>query len=446
MKPNIFLITVDALKADYILSKNSVIHPFLSSLMDESIVFEKAVSPAGGTAPSFKGLFSELSPNHLHSEHGYNIPKDVDFLPAQLQQMGYHTIGVSNNAHLTRIQGYDRGFDVFYDGLGENKNQEEKQEDVQKKTRDIKRWIMSFLDENLDIRLDQCKSIFGRVLAKFNTRGYKLAESMNDIAKRYIENYEGDKPLFVWIHYMEVHSPYTLSESYFSKINEKPIPLWERQWLRHQRHSYRRFSESELTDEDMEKIKTLYKCGIRKVDEAIEDFYNYLDKKNLLNDSKFIVTSDHGENLSEWDMLSHRSLYNSVLHVPLLIYGGDEKKTVKDVFGNLDLMDLVLDSIDKNRTDRSISEYTGDGISEVGGRTFTIQNNDYKIIKNIESNEIDIYRLVDFKEKEIENISSEDLSQIKKLEKKLADHIQKIKSSEKSKIQKALKDINISDM
>ena len=443
MRPNIFLITIDALRADYILSKDSDIHPFLSYLMDKSVVFEKAVSPACGTPPSFKGLFSEITPSYLYPEHGYKIPNNVDFLPSELQRMGYHTIGVSNNAYLTRIQGYDRGFDDFYDGLGNNKSNAGKKEDVHKKIMNIKNRILSFLDENYEIRLDRGKSIFGRILAKFNKKGYEPAEKINDIAKQYIERYNGEKPLFVWLHYMEVHSPYDLSNEFFGKINEKEIPLWERQWLRHQRHNYNKFSESELSEEDMEKIRTLYKCGIRNADEAIEDFYNFLKEKHLINDIKFVVTSDHGENLSEWDLLTHRSLYNSVLHVPLFIYDGKEKIRVKDVFSTCNLMDLLIDTIDNTPSEESLKEYTGHAISEGAGRKFTIQNKKYKMIKNTDTDETDLYKLVNFKEREIEEISPEDVSQITKLESVLNVHIKKVKDAEKDKIKETLKNIEI---
>jgi len=444
MKPNIVLITVDALRADYLIHNNSSTHPFLSSLMDKGIVFEKAVSSAGGTSPSFKGLFSELSPNHLRADYFYSIPRNVEFIPSELKKMGYHTIGVSNNPHLTRMQGYDRGFDDFYDGLSENKeNKNEEEKDLQSKINDIRKKTLSFLDENLDVRLDRCKYLFGNVLALLNSRGYLPAEKINHIAKQFINNYNGDKPLFVWLHYMEVHSPYNLSNEYFSKINEKQIPLWERQWLRHQRHNFRKFSESELTEGDMEKIKILYKCGIKNLDEKIEDFYDFLDKKNLLKGTKFIVTSDHGEYFGEWDFLTHRFLYNSVLHVPLLFYDGDDKKRVKDVFSTFNLMDLIIDIIDDKSIDKSLREYTGHAISEAGGRTFTIQNKNYKIIKNTDTDETDLYKLVNFKEREIEKISPDDVSEITKLENILNEHIKKIKNAEKDKIKGTLKNIKI---
>ncbi|MFW6173774.1 MAG: sulfatase-like hydrolase/transferase, partial [Elusimicrobiota bacterium] len=207
MKPNIFLVTIDALRSDYIYRKHGNLHPFLSSLMKESLVFENAISPGPATAPAFPGLFTDMT--HLEARKGkgkFNeIPSRATFLAERFRENGYFTAGFSNNAHLTRIQGYDKGFDHFYDGLGDEGSDEKSN-----KSLNLKNKIIDILENSFEFKFRRGKHVIGPLLSLINERGYERFPSMLKKIQSFLDDYSKDKPLFLWAHIMEVHSPYDL--------------------------------------------------------------------------------------------------------------------------------------------------------------------------------------------------------------------------------------------
>lgn len=69
----------------------------------------------------------------------------------------------------------------------------------------------------------------------------------------------------------------------------------------------------------MKKIKR-YDSEIAYTDDHIGRFINRLKAKGLYKDSLIIFISDHGESFGEHNYLKHgRKLYNSTLHVPMIV-------------------------------------------------------------------------------------------------------------------------------
>ena len=372
MKPNIFLITIDALRSDYIYKKNENLHPFISELMDKSIVFKNVISPGPATATSFPALFTDLSPLEARKGEGrFNeIPPQTTTLAEKFKNLGYYTAGFSNNAHLTRIQGYDRGFDHFFDGI---KNKEKSSEESLK----IKKKIVKSLKNSLDPKFKRGKFIIGPILALLNERGYEPFTNLLKRIKKFMKSYSGDKPLFLWTHLMEVHSPYNLPSIHFSEIGEKTIPNWEQQWLRHKRHNSDCYDGNYLFEKEMEKIKVLYRCGIKDVDTNLRLFFDYLKENGYLENGCFTITADHGENLGEHGLTTHSYIYNSVLKVPLIVHDGIDKGSINEIFSNSDLGQLLMDHSKGHSIKERIKKYSKPVISEREGDIFSIQNKKY---------------------------------------------------------------------
>lgn len=441
MKPNMIFVTVDALRADYIYEHDGKIHPFMSSLMKKSVVFKDAYSPSYGTDPAFKGLFSDFFPNEdcPQKRPFFNIPEDANYIAELFKQKGYYTMGFSTNPHLTRLHGYDRGYDYFYDGLKEEQGSSKNKGKWLDK---IKAKLLTKIKDNFDIKLKHGKRIIGPIMAMAFVRGYETSRSIIKRIKKKVSETETDKPLFIWMHMMEVHSPFGLSEELFKKIGEKKIPLWEVQWLRHLRYNYWKVEESGLSNKDMEKIKVLYKCGIREVDDLLMDLFNFIDNNKNKRKNIFAITSDHGEFLGEHGLLSHKPYpFKSVLQVPLIIYnGGKENGEIDDVFGNTNLMDVLLDSTEGRSIIDTGKKHSGIAISE-GHRhrveeIFSAADKDYRIIWNNYTKEKDVYEIHKGREKKLRELENKDYEYLESI---LFEHIRNVKDVEKSKIQKAVK-------
>lgn len=440
MKPNIILITVDALRADYAYGQKNT-HPFLTSMMEKSVIFSRAISPAPSTTQTFRCLFTNMYPNEDIQTSGskYNIPGHAEFISNRFRDLGYFTAGFSNNANLTRLQGYDRGFDYFYDGLEKSGDSDEGEIKSETDKTPMKKKFLTFINKHMDVNLKFGKRFFGRLMGLFFYSGYESSRSLFGRIKKFMSKQDKEKPLFLWAHMMEVHSPYNLSMDLFDKIGEKRIPNWERQWLRHVKHHNIHVSESGLSDNDIKKIKRMYKCGIREVDDILKGFFQFLEKNNILDNSIVIITSDHGENLGDWDLLSHRDIYNSVLHVPLIVWNGKERGKIDTVFSNKDLIEFTKCVIDSGKVKTCAGKFDKPTISEArreGRILYSIQDNKIKVIMDECENEAICYSLKDTKEES--KIPSDYNDDTIRLKKNLLNHIRSMKNKEKDKIIKAV--------
>ena len=115
------------------------------------------------------------------------------------------------------------------------------------------------------------------------------------------------KPFFVWMHLFDPHHPYNRHDSTSSV------------------HPY--FQE------------------VQYVDHQLDRFLEFLVNRNLLSDTLVIVTSDHGEAFGEHGEVSHSIfLYNTTLHVPLLIsLQGNKPVRRNEVVSLIDIYPTVLE-------------------------------------------------------------------------------------------------------
>jgi hypothetical protein len=84
-----------------------------------------------------------------------------------------------------------------------------------------------------------------------------------------------------------------------------------------------------------------YNGAVRYVDQQIGRLFDVLREERLLEDTLIIITSDHGESLTEHDIFfDHHGLYDVTTHVPLILYypkAFSEPKRVKGLVQHIDL-------------------------------------------------------------------------------------------------------------
>jgi arylsulfatase A-like enzyme len=67
-------------------------------------------------------------------------------------------------------------------------------------------------------------------------------------------------------------------------------------------------------------LRDAYESAISYLDDRLGRLFDELDRQGVTRDTVIIVTSDHGEQFGEHNLVEHvNSLYLSLLHVPLLI-------------------------------------------------------------------------------------------------------------------------------
>lgn len=337
---NVVLLTVDCLRADRVgfMGYDGGTTPFLDELAEEGVIFENAFATGPTTTQSMPGLMAGTYPSWFG---GYPpIPESQTTLAEAFSDAGYTTVGIHSNPWLHPSHRFDAGFDVYFD-ITEGERQGGRPEPKEGKTTSE-----NFLDaakgkvvKTLTSTYHELPSSLRRVISQSYFTSYYLFDRACDKAEiavdRAIETLDkhGTDDLFLWIHFMDVHRPYTL-----------PSPgiddgIW--QTARITRPAY-----TNPTPDDQEHISWVYDQSVAYVDSQIERLYREFERRGADEETVFVVTSDHGEEFGEHGDWFHRNfkLYDELLHVPLLIVDPDEtSKRVAEMVSLTDVAPTVLE-------------------------------------------------------------------------------------------------------
>jgi arylsulfatase len=298
--PDVILVLVDALRADHLgiygYSTRDT-SPNIDAIGKESQLFENAVAPAGWTVPSIASLFTGAYPQthrvlqfidpKKHGVYSDRINEIVrmdalstehDTVAEIFQRNGYQTAALLKSHVVNAGRGFEQGFDHF------------------------------------EIVLDGEKA------------DGESGKFLTDAALRFFEErerWEPRKPLFLYLHYMDVHIPYRPPEPYYSKYVDS-------RWDSDQDGSYAKYKvflgsgadrspRLEPTSDDIEKLVALYDGSIAYFDHQIGRIWKQLLKSGRSKNTIFVLTADHGEAFNEHGRFGHSGVFQEHIHVPLIM-------------------------------------------------------------------------------------------------------------------------------
>ncbi len=290
--PNIFLIVIDALRADHLgaYGYSRPTSPNIDRIAREGVVFENALSAASWTRPAMGSLFTSLHP-HVHgaTAFGKTLPTDTVTLAETLHEHGYVTAGFQANPLLFGRRQFGQGFDSYSETSREPSS------------RMVSR-VTGWLDE--------------RQPEKFA----------------------------VYIHVMDVHLPYdapTENRARFLRPYSGPLG---RVTIRNSRQFNRLLPT--VTDDDRRHMIDLYDAAINQADDSIGAIVADLTRRQLIDDTILIITADHGEELFDHGDFTHgHSMYREVVQIPLIIWNPRLKASgvrVKQLVRQIDIYPTVL--------------------------------------------------------------------------------------------------------
>ncbi len=289
--PNIVLITVDSLRADrvgvYRGRSEPSLTPNLDRLAAQAVVMERCHSQGPFTAFSMPSLFTGLYPCHLRrmvaglrtgGEHqAGRVVTGTLTLTDRLHAAGYRTGGFHSNPLLSRVFGFNAGFDAFFD-------------DVLIAGPAASRRVQLLL----------------RVQRVLQVNPFLGCRPLNRRAIAWLEGVR--QPFFLWVHYMDAHGPY-LSRKLLRGVSPHER-LWSRSWQ----------FPGTITPPEREKLMANYARQIRLVDAAIARLFDAIGGRGLLDNTAWVITADHGDEFFEHGGYSHRhKLYRELTHVPMLV-------------------------------------------------------------------------------------------------------------------------------
>lgn len=311
--PNIIMIVVDTLRADHLplygYARDTA--PNISALASSSVVFENAYSAAPWTLPSYASmLLGKFAFNHDY----YIIPSQAateKMLPGLLQDNGYRTVSVQTNAFVLYLH---EGFDEKAD----------------------------FTDDNI---------------------GFNDGAAVN-YAINWVNNWSnGNKSFFLFVGLISPHWPYKTNNGFLSNfVMDQTYTSSPQTLVTFPSDNDGVIKYAALPGDVQAKIGTpgngqyymdsrlyvaAYDSEIRYADEQIGRLISTLKSRNMYDNSIIIITSDHGENMVEHNTyFTHgNNLYNSLLHVPLLIKFPGQTST-KKIDGGVRTIDILPTALD----------------------------------------------------------------------------------------------------
>jgi arylsulfatase A-like enzyme len=287
----IILVTIDTLRADHLGAHGYPrgVSPFLDSLAERSVVFEQAFSSSSHTAPSHASLFTSLQPaQHRLLVNGELLDDQLLTIAELLSEQGYRTAAFTP---VKFLNGLAAGFDHFS-----------------------------------------------------SSEAYEPADAVLTRAFEWLEENGADTKSFVWIHLYDVHewvAPKHLQRKKVRWVRENAeLQGGElRQWLV-EHHGL----PAELSEGGAPIVRSInrYDGQLYAVDQALESFYGKLGAHELLDESIWFITSDHGEGLGNHHRMGHgQYIYDEQIHVPLLVHSPTEGLAIGRVPNMVGLVDVA---------------------------------------------------------------------------------------------------------
>jgi arylsulfatase A-like enzyme len=341
-RPNVVLLVADTTRADMLSAyghrKPTSIN--LERLASEGVLFERAFTTDFWTIPSHASLLTGLYPSeHQATSLTNHLPESADTLAERLASAGYVTQGYVVNPWISAERGYGQGFQG-YTHVG---------------TAAASSTDWSHPDERA---MDQAVT--------FVRRQAKQAE-----------------PFFLFINLNRAHLPSNPDAGVLVELTPEARPMSRVVRLRNFVGGWGIIGGiADFDDLDFQIMREFYEAEVAMVDADIGELIDALDEAGILDDTLFIVTADHGENIGERGMLDHiLSMHDTTIRVPLIIRYPSRfpAGTVEtDLVSRVDVFPSVLDVSGVARDD---SEILARGLAnpERQARAFVIAENERPI-------------------------------------------------------------------
>lgn len=361
-QPNILFILIDALRAQNLgcYGYSKPVSPNIDQLAKEGVLFKNAFSCTITTYPSLTSIFSGeyplthgvktiqptvLSRQNIESLH----TRGTVFLPELLKSESYTTMAVDWLGRWLK-----RGYD-YYSGVTAPKGlktfrllKELALEPIRAKPM---RRVKAFIDKwNLYNTFATKFTASAKFTAKAKTIPIRHAGAMTQKAINLMRRCNGNK-FFLFIHYWDTHTPYTPPGPYTEKFlkyeyeDDQPIE----KLLKSLTPSGSWFMQKRLPEgiQSVKEVLARYDGAVAYVDREISKLVKTLEELGISDNTLVIVTSDHGESLTEHEIhFAHHGLYETTTHVPLIFrYSGFPKTTIESLVQHSDVTPTILDML-----------------------------------------------------------------------------------------------------
>ncbi|ARS91221.1 sulfatase [Natrarchaeobaculum aegyptiacum] len=338
---NVVVVVFDTARA---VSVNPETTPTLCELGASGTTVENAFAAAPWTLPSHASIFTGTYPSE-HGTHGGNLHLDSSLrtLPEAFADAGYETVGISNNTWITEEFGFDRGFDELRKGWQYLQSDADmgavvRGEDLREKLAATRRRLF---DGNPVV--NAANILYSEV---FQPAGDDGAARTTEWVTDWLRTREADRPFFLFCNYIEPHVEYDPPQEYAERFLPDDASYEDATAIRQDPRAYD-CDDYEITDREFDLLRGLYRAELAYVDDQLGALRTALEDASEWGETLFVVCGDHGEHVGEHGFFGHQyNLYDTLLHVPLVIHGGPftDGGRRTDLVQLLDLPETLLET------------------------------------------------------------------------------------------------------
>ena len=291
--------------------------PNIDAIAGEGVLFENAVSMSSWCLPNYSSLFTSHTPE-VHGQYvsiPYRGMPDFETTLAQkMREAGYETAAFSGGIYFMRPWGLDRGFDTYV-------------------------------------------NVFSTTSAAPGT----FAQTMPGVME-WLEEKKG-KPFFLFLAVDDLHVPYQATDpnmfdpGYEGMVNDlsvRGVPFmrdynsYMRGELSKDATNYEKVARFVADKGNLKHLIAKYDAALNTADKRVGNFISYLKKNGFWDNSVFMLSADHGEQLGEHSLLGHtEGLYEPITHVPLIMHvpgeDGMKGRRLSQLVERVDMMPTILD-------------------------------------------------------------------------------------------------------
>jgi choline-sulfatase len=278
--PPVILISIDTLRADHLSAYGyrKIATPNIDSFAQQGTIFTEVNSQIPLTLPSHTSLFTSTYPfENGIEENAVVVPSSAVTLASILRSHGYQTAAFIGSNMLDRRFGLDNGFDEYDSPFG-------------------------------------AAPSTGPANA-YSTRSRRDGALVLRAASAYLAAHR-DRPVFVFIHLFDLHTPYRRS----------------------------------LAQDSSEPETAGYDAELAYIDQILGRFQQSFKQNDWWRKSLVVLLADHGESLGDHGELSHGYfIYQSTLHVPLIVHWPEgaprQPERIAQPAGLIDVAPTILDAL-----------------------------------------------------------------------------------------------------
>jgi len=322
-RPNVIIVLGDALRADktgpYGYDARDTT-PNLDRFAGRSTVFSNAICQNAWTVPSVASLFTQVEPQG-HQVLRYQVEKRVEMdtmsldhttLAEQFKAAGYKTGALLKSKVIDSSRGFSQGFDDF------------------------------------------------RVIDGVQAHGV-TGQQLTNAATAWIDRQKGGEPFFLYLHYMDPHSPYMAPEPLYGKYADGsyggPFTGLHKEIVPYQK------GEKQATDADVQHLFDLYDAEVEYFDQQFGRLMKHLVSTGVDGNTIVVVTADHGEAFSEHGQYFHGNLYQENVVVPFIVKAPGAKARTLDAWVEMiDIGATVADLAGVPKADHWMSVSQADAV------------------------------------------------------------------------------------